>query len=117
MDIPEEIRLKLMEQLGVSCDHIDDALGMAQKSPNNIGVTPFLQHMRRMSEYFKTFKNQEQKLKQFGSSKTVVERLQLVNEALAGSEEFRNVDKLFSKTKSRKHNPEKSGQNCKLQSV
>ena len=27
MNIPEEIRAKLMEQLGVSSDHIDEALG------------------------------------------------------------------------------------------
>ena len=27
MDIPEEIRAKLMEQLGVSSQHIDEALG------------------------------------------------------------------------------------------
>ena len=26
MDIPEEIRVKLMEQLGVSSQHIDEAL-------------------------------------------------------------------------------------------
>ena len=44
--IPEDMKQKIMAQLGVSSEHIDEALSLAQKSPN-IGVTPFLQHMNR----------------------------------------------------------------------
>ena len=107
MDIPEEIRAKLMEQLGVSSDHIDEALGVAQKSPN-VGVTPFLQRMRKMSEYFKTFKNQEQKLQQFSSLSNISDKLQLVNEALSSNHEFRDVENMFRGVMRKPHNPEKS---------
>ena len=95
MDIPEEIRAKLMAQLGVSNDHINEALGLAQKSPN-VGVTPFLQHMRKMTEYFKTFKNQTEKLEQFGKCRSSKERIELVQKAVSESE-FKDVKKLFSK--------------------
>ena len=67
---------------------------LAQKSPN-VGVTPFLQHMRKMTEFFKTFKNQSKKFEQFSSCESVVDRIKLVHQALASKEEFRNVTGLF----------------------
>ena len=106
MDIPEEIRAKLMSQLGVSNDHINEALGMAQKS-SNIGVTPFLQHMRKMTEYFKTFKDQTEKLEQFSKCRSSRERIDLVQKAVCKSE-FKDVKKLFSKRKPKKDDKEKS---------
>ena len=106
MDIPEEIRAKLMSQLGVSNDHINEALGLAQKSPN-VGVTPFLQHMRKMTEYFKTFKNQTEKLEQFGKCRSSRERIDLVQKAVSKSE-FKDVKKLFSKRKPKKDDKDQS---------
>ena len=81
---------------------------MAEKSPN-VGVTPFLQHMRRMTEFFKTFKDQTRKMQQFSASATTAERLQLVHQALAGSE-FETVKTLFADRKLKRDNRERSKQ-------
>ena len=106
MDIPEEIRAKLMAQLGVSSDHINEALGLAQKS-SNVGVTPFLQHMRQMTEYFKSFKNQTEKLEQFAKCRSSRERIDLVQKAVSKSE-FKDVKKLFSKRNPKKDDKDQS---------
>ena len=83
-------------------------LRLAEKSPN-VGVTPFLQHMRRMTEFFKTFKDQTRKMAQFSASATTAERLQLVHQALTGSE-FETVQTLFADRKLKRDNRERSKQ-------
>ena len=67
--------------------------------------------MRAMTEYFKTFKNQSEKLDQFSKCKSLDERLTMVHQALMSSEDFRDVTGLFKNKTKRKSNPEKSKQN------
>ena len=47
LEIPEELRARLMATLGVSAEHIDQAVASA--GGPTVGVTPFLQHMRKVS--------------------------------------------------------------------
>ena len=47
LEIPEELRARLMAHLGVSAEHIDQAVASAEGP--TVGVTPFLQHMRKVS--------------------------------------------------------------------
>eukprot|EP00090_Calanus_glacialis_P007248 TRINITY_DN15692_c0_g1_i1.p1 TRINITY_DN15692_c0_g1~~TRINITY_DN15692_c0_g1_i1.p1 ORF type:complete len:671 (-),score=156.98 TRINITY_DN15692_c0_g1_i1:49-2061(-) len=94
MDIPEEMKKKLMAQLGVSSEHIDEALSLAQKSPN-VGVTPFLQHMRKVTEFFKTFKNEKEKLRMFAECSTLEERINMVYQAIQSHPEYKEVRNMF----------------------
>ena len=80
---------------------------LAEKSPN-VGVTPFLRHMREMSEYFKSFKNQTEKLEQFSRCKNNAERIDLVLRAISSSEKFRSVDFLFQDVKAKRNDPDES---------
>ena len=80
---------------------------MAEKSPS-VGVTPFLRHMREMSEYFQSFKNQTEKLEQFSKCQTNAERINLVFKAISSKEKFRKVDSLFQDVKAKENNPERS---------
>ena len=83
-----------------------DYFSLAQKS-QNVGVTPFLQHMRKMTEYFKTFKNQTEKLQQFAKCRSSRERIDLVQKAISESE-FKDVKKLFSNRKTKKDDKDNS---------
>ena len=109
MDIPEEMKKKLMAQLGVSSEHIDEALSLAQKSPN-VGVTPFLQHMRKVTEFFKTFKNEQEKLKKFAECSSVEERITMVYQAINSHPEFQDVKNVFPRERYKSEDKEKSKQ-------
>ena len=80
---------------------------MAEKSPT-VGVTPFLRHMREMSEYFKSFKNQTEKLGQFSACQSIAERIELVHRAISSKDRFRTVDSLFQDVKIKQNDPERS---------
>ena len=80
---------------------------LAEKSPT-VGVTPFLRHMREMTEYFKSFKNQTEKLEQFARCETSAERIELVYRAVTSSNKFKTVDTLFQDVKPRQNDPARS---------
>ena len=80
---------------------------LAEKSPT-VGVTPFLRHMREMTEYFKSFKNQTEKLEQFSKCETSAERIDLVYRAVTSSNKFKNVDSLFQDVKPKQKDPGRS---------
>ena len=97
LEIPEELRVKLMAHLGVSGifrsiivtkiftqktdDHIEEALSLAKKDPA-VGVTPFLEHMRKVSEYFSSFENAGKKLAKFHKLTSPGEKVEMVLQAL-----------------------------------
>ena len=64
--------------------------------------------MREMSEYFKSFKNQTEKLEQFSRCETNAERIELVYRAVSTSNKFKNVDTLFQDVKPPQNNPGRS---------
>merc|ERR1711936_139209 len=103
------MKKKLMAQLGVSSEHIEEALSLAQKSPN-VGVTPFLQHMRKVTEFFKTFKNEKEKLKKFAECSSVKERISMVYQAINSHPEFKDVSNLFTKQRNIVKDVDKSKQ-------
>ena len=80
---------------------------MAEKSPT-VGVTPFLRHMREMTEYFKSFKNQTEKLEQFSRCESNAERIDLVYRALCSSDKFKDVETLFKDVKPKQSDPGRS---------
>ena len=55
--------------------------------------------MREMTEYFKSFKNQSEKLDQFSRCQTSAERIDLVYRAVTSSKKFKNVETLFQDVK------------------
>ena len=109
MEIPEDMKQKIMAQLGVSSEHIDEALSLAQKSPN-VGVTPFLQHMRKVSEFFKTFKNEKEKLKMFAQCSSLEDRVHLVYQAILSHPEYKDVRNMFPEQRYKTADVEKSKQ-------
>ena len=62
-------------------DHIEEALSLAKKDPV-VGVTPFLEHMRKVSEYFSTFENAGKKLAKFHKLASPGEKVEMVLQAL-----------------------------------
>ena len=73
-----------------------------------MGVTPFLRHMREMTEYFKSFKNQSEKLEQFSRCESRAERIELVYRAVSSSDKFRDVETLFKDVKPKQSEPGRS---------
>ena len=63
-----------------------------------------------MTEYFKSFKNQQQKLEQFSNTKSVDERLRLVYQALSNSKDFSEVKELFRNKVPRNNSTDQSKQ-------
>ena len=63
-----------------------------------------------MTEYFKSFKNQQQKLEQFSNTKSVDERLRLVYQALSNSKDFSEVKELFKNKVPRNNSTDQSKQ-------
>ncbi|XP_023324175.1 SET and MYND domain-containing protein 4 isoform X1 [Eurytemora carolleeae] len=53
LNIPDSVKAQIMQQLGVSESHIQDALEVAQRS-EHAGSTPFLTLMTQAIEYLKT---------------------------------------------------------------
>ena len=62
-------------------DHIEEALSLAKKDPA-VGVTPFLEHMRKVSEYFSSFENAGKKLAKFHKLTSPGEKVEMVLQAL-----------------------------------
>ena len=62
-------------------EHIEEALSLAKKDPD-IGVTPFLEHMRKVSEYFSSFENAGKKLAKFHKLSSPGEKVEMVLQAL-----------------------------------
>ena len=51
MDIPDDLRHRLLSHLGISSDDLDEAVEAAVD--NKTGVTPFLRHTNRLYERIK----------------------------------------------------------------
>ena len=64
--------------------------------------------MREMTEYFKSFKNQTEKLEQFSRCESSAERIDLVYRAVSSSDKFKNVETLFQDVKPKESDPGRS---------
>lgn len=92
MEIPSEMRERLMASLGVSSEEISAAITSVTESAKTPKVTPFVSYINQMID---TFKADEQALTEFSKCKNIQDRIRLVYGKLSVHPAHRNIAHLF----------------------